>query len=162
PRGATRARAHRMTNRQLYRRLLPFLRPYFWPHFVMAMVCMIIFSATNGVVPFLVKEVFDKIFDQKDLFALELATAGIVGLILVRGLVGYGKTYFTEYVGQKIIQDLRKALNDHIQRLPLSFFNRTATGNLISRVTNDVTAVRGALTESVAAVLKDATSLIAL
>jgi ATP-binding cassette, subfamily B, bacterial MsbA len=151
-----------MNNRELYRRLLVYLRPYVWPHFVCAMVCMVLFSATNGVMPFLVQATFSEVFEKKKVEYLYLVPAGIVGVFLLRGLVGYGSVYFTEYVGQKIIQDLRKALNDHIQRLPLSYFNHTSTAALISRVSNDVAVVRGALTETVAAVLKDATSLIFL
>jgi subfamily B ATP-binding cassette protein MsbA len=151
-----------MSNRELYRRLLTFLRPYVWPHFVCAMLCMVVFSSTNGALPFLVQYTFKYIFELKDPFYLKVVPAAIVAVFLLRGAVGYGNVYFTEYVSQKVIQDLRRALDDHIQRLPLSFFNRTATGALISRVTNDVTVVRGALTETVAAVLKDATSLAVL
>jgi subfamily B ATP-binding cassette protein MsbA len=65
-------------------------------------------------------------------------------------------------VGQRIVADLRNQLNDHIQHLSLSFFNRTPTGTILSRVTNDVTLVRSTLTDAVASILKDATSLIVL
>ena len=58
--------------------------------------------------------------------------------------------------------DLRNALNDHLQDLSLSLFNRTATGTIVSRVTNDVALVRSALTDGVASVLKDASSLMIL
>ena len=56
----------------IYRRLFPFLRPYLFPHFVTAIVCMLLFSATNGALPFLVERVFDDIFAQKNLHALRL------------------------------------------------------------------------------------------
>ena len=151
-----------MSSRELYRRLLVYLRPYIWPHFVLAMLCMVFFSSTNGAMPFLVQYTFEYIFEEKNAQYLTVVPAAIVAVFLVRGLVGYGNVYFTEYVTQKVIQDLRKALNDHIQRLPLAYFNHTATGALISRVTNDVAVVRGAITETVAAVLKDSTSLLVL
>ncbi len=67
-----------------------------------------------------------------------------------------------DLVGQRIICDMRDELNQHIQRLSLAFFNRTPTGDILSRVSNDVALVRTALTDAVASVMRDATSLVAL
>ena len=151
-----------MKQESLYRRLLVYLRPYWWPHFACAIVCMVLFSATNGAMPFLIRHIFDDVFTNKNLFALKVLPFVIVGVFLVRGVVGFGSTYLTEYVGQRIVADLRAALNDHIQHLSLSFFNRTPTGTIVSRITNDVALVRTALTDAVASLLKDASSLIIL
>ncbi len=151
-----------MSRLPLYRRLLTYLRPYVWPHFALAIVCMLLFSATNGVMPFLIRHVFDDIFTNKNLLALKVLPWVIVGTFIFRGIVGFGSSYLTEYVGQRIIADLRNTLNDHIQHLSLSFFNRTPTGTVVSRVTNDVSLVRAALTDGVAAVLKDSSSLVIL
>src|SRR5689334_5195328 len=119
-----------MTARPLYRRLLVYLRPYWWPHFVLAIICMLVFSATNGMMPFLIRHIFDDVFTRKDTFALRVLPGVIIATFLVRGLVGFGSTYLSEYVGQRIIADLRNQLNDHIQHLSLSFFNRTPTGTI--------------------------------
>ena len=151
-----------MKQSSLYRRLLVYLRPYWWPHFTVAIVCMLLFSATNGAMPFLIRHIFDDVFTNKNLFALKVLPFAIVGVFLLRGVVGFGSTYLTEYVGQRIVADLRNALNEHIQHMSLSFFNRTPTGTIVSRVTNDVALVRTALTDAVAAVLKDASSLVIL
>jgi len=151
-----------MNHKSLYRRLLVYLRPYWWPHFAGAIACMVLFSATNGAMPFLIRHIFDDVFTNKNLFALKVLPFAIVGVFLVRGVVGFGSTYLTEYVGQRIVADLRAALNDHIQHLSLSFFNRTPTGTIVSRVTNDVALVRTALTDAVASLLKDTSSLIIL
>ena len=151
-----------MKQSSLYRRLLVYLRPYWWPHFTVAIVCMLLFSATNGAMPFLIRHIFDDVFTNKNLFALKVLPFAIVGVFLLRGVVGFGSTYLTEYVGQRIVADLRNALNEHIQHMSLSFFNRTQTGTIVSRVTNDVALVRTALTDAVAAVLKDASSLVIL
>ncbi len=151
-----------MSGLSLYRRLLQYLRPYWWPHFAVAFACMLLFSATNGAMPFLIRHVFDDVFTNKNAFALKVMPVAIVATFLIRSIVGFGSTYLTEYVGQRIVADLRNALNDHIQYLSLSFFNRTPTGTVVSRVTNDVALVRGALTEGVAAILKDASSLVIL
>ncbi len=151
-----------MNRSSLYRRLLRYLRPYWWPHFILAVICMVIFSSTNGVMPFLIRYIFDDVFTNKDIFVLQVLPFVIIGVFLLRGIVSFGSTYFSEYVGQRIVADIRSELNTHIQQLSLSFFNRTPTGTIVSRVTNDVALVRGAVVDSVASVLKDATSLIIL
>jgi len=151
-----------MKERSIYRRLLVYLRPYWWPHFALAIVCMWVFSATNGAMPFLIQHIFDDIFTNKSITVLKVLPGIIIAVFLVRGAVGFGSTYLTEYVGQRIVADLRNALNDHIQHMSLSFFNRTPTGTIVSRITNDVALVRTALTDAVASILKDASSLIIL
>ncbi|HUI26128.1 MAG TPA: ABC transporter transmembrane domain-containing protein, partial [Candidatus Kryptonia bacterium] len=137
-----------------YRRLLGYLRPFLWPHFIVAVVCMVLFSSTNGVMPFLVRHIFDDIFTNKDVFALQILPGIIIATFLARGVFAFGSTYLTEYVGQRIIADVRNQLNEHIQHLSLSFFNRTPTGTILSRVTNDVVLLRAALTDAVASILK--------
>lgn len=146
----------------IYRRLFPFLRPYLVPEFACALFCMLCFSATNGALPFLVEHIFDDIFAEKNLEALKLLPWLVVGIFLFRGLVNFGSAYLIEYVGQRIVEDLRNALNAHLQSLSLSFFHRTPTGTILSRVTNDTTLVREALTQSSASMMKDATTLLAL
>jgi len=146
----------------VYRRLLPFLRPYLFPRFVTAIVCMLAFSATNGVLPFLVQHVFDDIFAQKNTQALRLLPLLILGTFFFRGVTNFGHAYLIEYIGLRVVTDLRNALNAHLQSLSLSYFHRTPTGTILSRVTNDTTLVREALTQSSASIMRDATTLIAL
>ncbi len=146
----------------MYRRLLRYLRPYVWPYFTVAVVCMVLFSGTNGAMPFLVRHIFDDVFAGKNREVLYVLPFVIIGVFLFRALVSFGSTYLIEYVGQRIIADLRRELNERIQSLSLSFFNRTPTGTIVSRVTSDVALVRAALTDAVAAVLKDASSLVVL
>ncbi|HEV8341057.1 MAG TPA: ABC transporter transmembrane domain-containing protein [Candidatus Binatia bacterium] len=147
---------------ETYRRLLRYLRPYIWPHFSSAMICMLGYSSTNGIMPFLVQYVFDDIFARKDQDALFYFPLFIIGVFAFRGLMNFGQSYLTDYVGLRIVNDLRNALNRHLQTLSLSFFHRHPTGTLISRVNNDVALVRGALTDSVASLIRDTMSLIVL
>jgi len=146
----------------IYRRLFPFLRPYLFPRFATALLCMLLFSATNGVLPFLVEHVFDDIFAQKNAQALRTLPLLIISTFLLRGLFNFGHAYLIEYVGQRIVADLRNALNAHLQSLSLSYFHWTPTGTILSRVTNDTTLVREALTQSSASMMRDATTLAAL
>ncbi len=146
---------------EIYRRLLPFLRPYL-PQFFLALGCMLVFSTTTGALPFVVEHVFDDIFAQKNLAALQILPLIIMGTFLVRGVVNFGQAYLMEYVGQRIVEDLRNRLNLHLQYLSLAYFHRNPTGTILSRVTNDTNLVREALTQTSASIMKDATTLGAL
>ncbi|MEE9551241.1 MAG: ABC transporter transmembrane domain-containing protein, partial [Candidatus Binatia bacterium] len=116
----------------IYQRLLKYLKPYIWPYFSLAMVCMIAFSATGGAIPFLVQSIFDDVFSQKDQAALFYLPLVIIGVFALRGLMNFGQSYLTSYVGLRVIQDIRNALNHHMQYMSLSFFQRHPTGTLIS------------------------------
>jgi len=145
-----------------YTRLLVFLKPYIWPYFIMGMVCMIAFGATDGAIPFLVQHIMDDVFARKDQTVLGFLPFLVVGIFAFRGLMNFGQSYLNEYVGLKIINDVRNALNRHFQSLSLSFFHRNPTGSLISRVNSDVFLLRYSITDALASFMKDATSLVAL
>ena len=147
---------------QVYLRLLRYLKPYVWPHFSVAMICMIVYSATDGVLPFIVQRVFDDVFAQKDQTMLLYLPIVIVSVFLMRGLVNFGQSYLTDYVGLRIINDVRNGLNRHLQTLSLSFFHRHPTGTLIARVTSDVNLLRSALTDALASFMRDTTSVLVL
>lgn len=143
-------------------RLLAYLRPYLWPWFAGAMVCMIGFSATSGVVPWLVRTIVDDVLIRSDAAGLAAVIALVVVVFTFRGLLGFGQAYLGEYVGQHIVFDVRRDLNDRIQHLPAAYLDRTSTGSLLSRVTSDVLALRQALTEGAAALLRDVTTVLVL
>ena len=145
-----------------YVRLLSFLKPYVWPHFVLAMVCMVGFGATDGALPFLVQRVIDDVFNRKDENALTYLPFLIVAIFAFRGLMNFGQSYLNDYVGLRIINDVRNALNHHFQSLSLSFFQRHRTGSLIARINSDVSLVRYAITDALAAFMKDSVSLAVL
>ncbi len=145
----------------LYRRLLQFVKPY-WRRLAGAMVCMLMVSAATSASAFLVKPVLDDIFFKKDLFMLKLLPFAIIALFLAKGIFDYGQSYLMSYVGQKIIADLREKIYNHLQSLSLSFFTRHPTGVLISRITNDVNLVQGAVSEAVTGLIKDFFTIIGL
>jgi subfamily B ATP-binding cassette protein MsbA len=144
------------------RRLYDHLRPYLWPHFVAALACMIVYSATSGAVPWLVRALVDGLVVAHDTERMAEIIAGVVAVFLVRGLVDFGQSYLGEYVGQHVVFDLRRELSEKIQSLPVSYFDRISSGTVISRVTSDVLLVRQALTEGAAAMLRDATTVVVL
>lgn len=144
------------------RRAIRYLRPYIWPYFALAMVCMVLFSATNGVLPFLVRSIFDDVFSSKNLVALQVLPVIIIVTFMVRGFLSFGGSYLTDYVGERIVTDIRNDLNEHIQRQSLAFFSRHPTGTLLTRVTTDVLLIGTALTDAVASLIRDSISLVVL
>jgi subfamily B ATP-binding cassette protein MsbA len=86
----------------------------------------------------------------------------IIIVFSARGLLNFGQNYFSDYVGLRIINDVRNRLNSHLQYLSLAFFYRHATGTLLSRVGNDVTLLRSVLTDALAALVRDSLSVIVL
>jgi ATP-binding cassette, subfamily B, bacterial MsbA len=145
-----------------YIRLLSYLKPYLWPHFTLAMICMIGFGATDGAIPFLVQRIIDDVFNRKDENALTYLPFLIIAIFAFRGLMNFGQSYLNDYVGLRIVNDVRNALNHHFQALSLSFFHRHPTGRLIARVNSDVGLLRYAITDASASFMKDSVSLAVL
>lgn len=126
------------------------------------MICMLGFGATDGTIPFLVQHIMDDVFARKDQSVLTYLPALVVGIFAFRGLMNFGQSYLNDYVGLRIINDVRNQLNRHFQSLSLSFFHRHPTGTLLSRVNSDVFLLRYAITDALASFMKDASSLVVL
>jgi len=147
---------------KIYLRLLQFLRPYIWPYFCVATGCLLLFSATDAAIPFLVRDMVDNMFVDKNRAMLVTLPLLVIGLFSFRALVNFGQGYLTDYMGLHIVRDLRQALCEKLQWLSLSFFHQNPTGTLLSRVTSDVSQIRGALTGAVTSIARNFTAVVAL
>jgi subfamily B ATP-binding cassette protein MsbA len=145
----------------LYRRLLELVKPY-WPRLGLAMIAMLGVAACTAAAAYLVKPVLDDIFVHQNVRMLKILPLLVLGLFLVKGVCTWGHGYFMSYVGQRIVAHLRQQLYDHLQTLSLSFFDRMPTGTLMSRITNDVTLIEGAVSNAVTGLLKDTFSIVGL
>jgi len=143
------------------KRLLQLVKPYSL-RLIGAMICMMVVAGMTALMAFMVKPVLDDIFVQKKLNTLYLLPPFVVILYIIKGLAAYGQSYLMSFVGEKIVADLRERLYAHIQRLSLSFFDRTPTGLLMSRITNDVSLIQGAVSNAVTGILKDAFTVVGL
>jgi len=144
-------------------RILGYLRRYLFPHIALLAAAMLVLSATNGAIPFLAKGFINQLSNAGgNLGRLHQLSLLILAVFLIRALAKFTRHYLGSYVGQKLTLDLRSDLNDRLQRLPLSFFNRTPTGVMVSRIINDVRAVVRGSTEGVFSIFGDGTSLLAL
>ncbi len=145
-----------------YQRLLGYLKPYLWPRGVLAVLCMLAFSGIESSIPFVAKYVFDQVFTAKHIDALPWAILGVFVLAIGRGFLDFAAKYLSDWVGQRIVTDLRNALTSHMQGLDLAFFNRQRAGQIVSRVTSDVSLVRASVTDAVVSMFQDSTRLVGL
>ena len=131
----------------LYRRLLKLVKPH-WKRLATATVCMLGVAASSTALPYLLKEVVDDIFISKRADKLTGLVVVVLLVFIVKGVSSWGQAYLMSYVGQRIVTQLRQQLYNHLQSLSLSFFDRIPTGLLMSRITNDVNLIQGAVSNA--------------
>ncbi|MBW2318546.1 MAG: ABC transporter ATP-binding protein [Deltaproteobacteria bacterium] len=142
-------------------RVLPLVKPL-WRRLLIAMVCMMLVGALTAAAAYLVKPVLDEIFFKKDMTMLKILPFAIMLLYLLKGLAYFGQAYLMNFVGHKIIKQLRDELYSHIQRLSLSFFDCHETGVLMARIMNDVNIVKAMVTKGVTGLIQHSFSIIGL
>ncbi len=150
------------------RRIIRLFRPY---RARLGLVCgLIVVSAALGVVtPFLLRAVLDtaiQVDPQTDQASVELGlltalVAGMVAIPIVTGVLGVWQTLLSNLVGQAVMHDLRTAVYRHLQRLSLAFFTRTRTGEVQSRIANDIGGIENVVTTTATSVLGNVTTVIA-
>ena len=124
-----------------------FFGPYRWQ--VSLVIVSIIATSLLGVVsPFLLKLILDVAIPEGDLFLLNVLVVAMIAVPVMSGLIGVGQTYVNNRVGQSVMQDLRDAVYVHLQRMPLRFFTETRTGEIQSRIANDVGGVQSVVTDT--------------
>jgi len=123
---------------------------------------MVIFGASDGVIPFLIKFILDGVFADQDRSLLFWLPIFLVAFAVLRAVCDFGQEFLMSRVGHSIVRDIRRDLNNHILRLSPSFFFKESSGNLLARITSDVTVVKAVLTSSVASVIRDSIRIIAL
>ena len=130
-----------------YKRLLLYAKPYSG-RLMLAFLFTSVAAAGNLFVPWILKDVIDKVFMNKDIFLLNTIAVTIVIVFFIRGICFYAQTYLMSYVGQKVIIDIREAVYRKLQFLSLGYFEKRQTGTIMSYVTNDVGALQGSIIES--------------
>jgi ATP-binding cassette subfamily B protein len=132
---------------QTVRRILGFFRPYRLA--VGAVLATIVVTSLLGLVnPYLLKLLIDVAIPERDFALLNLFVALMIVVPIVSGLIGVGQSYMNNVVGQRVMQDLRNALYTHLQRMPLRFFTETRTGEIQSRLANDVGGIQSVVTDT--------------
>ncbi len=147
-----------MQGRRLIPRIARLFRAYRWQ--VVAVLVMILVTAGLGVAPsLLTKVVFDRALfpasGHRNLHLLYILVGVMVAIPLVAAVISVAQTYLTTVVGQRVMQDLRNRLYEHLQSMSLRFFTGTRTGELQSRLQNDVGGVQNVVTNTASSVLSN-------
>ena len=147
--------------RQVYRRLLGYARPWIGT-FLIGVLGMALFAATDALLAYLVKIFLGGAFVERDPRVIWLVPLGAVGLFFLRGVGDYVSNYFPASVGRRIIKKLRSELFAKYLRLPVSWFDATSTGEMLSRLTFNIEQVAEATTNAVTVLIRDTLTIIAL
>ncbi len=126
------------------------------------LLALILVSSGVGVVsPFLLRGVFDTAFPRHDVTLLSLLVGGMVAASVLSGVLGVGQTWLSNQVGQRVMHDLRSAVYAHLQRMSLAFFTRTRTGEVQSRIANDIGGIDNVVTSTATSIMSNLTTVAA-
>ncbi|MEX2552174.1 MAG: ABC transporter ATP-binding protein [Actinomycetota bacterium] len=143
----------------LIKRVYLFAKPY-RIQIALLMAVILLMSGLAVINPLIIKAIIDDALPNRDMGKLSWLALGMVGLAGLTGLVAVIMRYFTSRIGEGLIYDLRVALFNHVQRLPIAFFTRTQTGALMSRLSSDVIGAQRAVTETTSGVLSVVADLV--
>jgi subfamily B ATP-binding cassette protein MsbA len=141
------------------RRLLTYSRPY-RGRFVAALCAMLVYAAASAFVVYLIKPIVDQVLPAEKGWSFEVWAVLIIGTYVCKGLGSYFSTYLMTDVGQRVVRDLRDRLFRHTLGQSAAFFSRRTTGQLMSRITNDVNQVQQAVSETLGDMIREGLSVV--
>ncbi len=139
---------------RLMKRLLGYVKPY-KKYIVFAILLNIFVAALGPVRPYLTKVAIDDYIAHSDYNGLILIAVVLFSSLMLQAFIQYFLTYYTQYLGQKILYDLRTQLFEHVQKLALKFFDRTPIGRIVTRTTNDVESLGELFSSGIVMVFSD-------
>ena len=139
---------------RLMKRLLSYIKPY-KKYVIFAILLNIVVAALPSLTPYLTKVAIDKYIANKDMHGLLIISLILIGLLFVQGTIQYLFTYYSQYLGQKTIYDLRIQIFQHVQKLSLKYFDKTPIGRIVTRTTNDVEALSQLFSSGIVMVFSD-------
>ena len=143
----------------IYRRLLAYSLAY-WPLFLLAVVGMVLFALSETGFAWLMQPLLDGSFMERDPAIIRWMPPLVLGLFLLRGVASFVSDYYMADVGQRVIKAIRTELFDHLLRLPSSFYDRNASGQLLSCLTFNVDQVANAATQAVTVMIRDSLKVV--
>jgi ATP-binding cassette subfamily B protein len=151
--------AQRRIDRAVLRRVFRYIRPYRRQliAFLIAVVCA---SVATALTPLLLKSLLDNAIPNHDRTLVMWIALGAVGLAFANAVLSLVQRYYSSRIGEGLIFDLRVALFDHVQRMPIAFFTRTQTGSLQSRLNSDVVGAQQAVTSTLGTVVQNFIQLV--
>ena len=113
------------------------------------------------VSPFLLRDILDEAIPEKDRDLLLMLVGGMIAISVATGVLGVAQTWLSNVVGQRVMHDLRAKVYRHLQRLSLAFFTRTRTGEIQSRIANDIGGVQTVVTTTATSIVSNVTTVLA-
>jgi len=127
-----------------------------------AVLGLIVISASLGMVsPFLLRDILDEAIPEKDTTLLAWLVGGMIAIAVITGVLSVAQTWLSNVVGQRVMHDLRAKVYRHLQRLSLAFFTKTRTGEIQSRITNDIGGVQTVVTTTATSIVSNVTTVLA-
>ena len=142
-----------------WRRVLAYLSPYKLRLFL-AIVGVTLSAGLSLVFPAVIQSVVDSVFEDADLALLDSITLILLVVFLVRSVAAFVQNYNLNYVGERIVVDIRQELYAHLQFLSIKFYTDRRVGELVSRISSDVTVVRTVLTGNISTLLQQSLTLL--
>ncbi|WP_456489402.1 ABC transporter ATP-binding protein [Caminibacter pacificus] len=139
---------------QLLKEYLPYYKNYKKEIFF-AIIGMILVSAATAATAYLVKPVLDKIFIQKNEQMLYILPLAIIAAYLLKGIGAVLQQYYVSYIGEDIVRQIRDKFLNHILNFELDYFKKTHSGELVSRIINDINRIQNAISNQMANMLRD-------
>ncbi len=126
------------------------------------LLSLIFLAAGLGVIsPFLLREIINTAYPQHDTELLVELVAGMIALSVITSVIGVAQTWISNQVGQRVMHDLRAAVYAHLQRMSLAFFTRTRTGEVQSRIANDIGGIDSVVTSTATSIVQNVTTVVA-
>lgn len=150
-----------VTGKELYLRLLRYVRPY-KGYFALSIIGMVIFAATEPALPALMQPMLDGSFIEKDETMIMLVPILLILLYLVRGVASFTTTVAINWVSNKVIMDLRIEMAQRLLTLPNAYYDSHPTGKTISKLTYDVNQVAKAATDTLVIIVRDSLAILGL
>ncbi len=142
-----------------WRRLIGYLGPY-KARMALAILALMLSAALNLVFPFVIGQVVNSVLTQRNFDLLNQITIGLLVVFVFRSITSLIENYNLNYIGERIVVDLRQQLYNHLQKLSLGFFVQRRVGELVSRMSSDVTALRSVLTNNVNVVIQQSLTMV--
>ena len=147
--------------KEFYKQYLPYFKNYKLKFFYAVIGMILVASGTAGTA-YVIEPLLDDIFINKDRDMLFIMPFIIVFLYTAKSMGGYVQTYYISYIGQDIVRIIRDKLLQHILKLDMNFFQKKHTGELISRITNDINRIQSAVSNQIADMIREFLTIIGL
>ncbi len=142
-----------------FRRLLAYVSPYRYRLYI-ALVVIACGSVLGLAGPFALRYLIDAVFGKRDTALLNQITLILISIFALQSVFYFIRGYLLSFIGERVMADLRLRLFDHLQYLSLSFFNERRTGEIVSRLTNDVSTVRSVVTSDISTAISQVLTFI--